>query len=96
MNYDGAWDIFDVFSKIRTAFFRSLLESLSRNDGTSEDEFSPRRPFPLKPTVTNLIGNTIRELKSIPNDKGYMLIAVAPGNERASAVDLLQREVIKI
>ncbi|XP_011632709.2 uncharacterized protein LOC105424269 [Pogonomyrmex barbatus] len=90
-NYDVTWNIFDVFSKIRMAFFRSLLESLRRNDGTLEDEFSLHKPFSLRPTVINLIGNTIRELKSIP--KGYMLIAVVPRSEGAAAIDLVQREV---
>lgn len=94
MNYDVTWDIFDVLSKIRMAFFRSLLESLRGNDGVVKDEFSPHKPFSLRPTATNLIGNTIRELKSIPNDKGYMLIAVVPRSEGLAAVDLLQREVI--
>jgi len=40
MNYDVTWDIFDVFSKIRMAFFRSLLESLHRNGDTFKNEFS--------------------------------------------------------
>lgn len=92
--YDGAWDIFDVFSKIGMAFFRSLLESLGRNDGAYEDEFLSRGMYPLKPTATDSIGGTIKELKSIPTDRGYMLIAVAPRSELANAVDLLQREVI--
>lgn len=94
MNYDVTWNIFDVLSKIRMAFFRSLLESLRGNDGAVKDEFPLHKPFSFKPTAINLIGNTIKELKSIPNDKGYMLIAVVPRSEGAAAVDLLQREVI--
>ncbi|XP_011700382.1 PREDICTED: uncharacterized protein LOC105457427 [Wasmannia auropunctata] len=93
MNYDVPWDIFDVFSKIRMAFFRSLLESLHRNGGAFKDELSSRKSFSLKPTATDLIATTLRELKSeFPNDKGYMLIAVAPKSEAAAAVELLQRE----
>lgn len=76
------------------AFFRSLLESLGRKNRTFDDKFSPRRPFSLEPTVTNMIGNTIRELKFISKDKGYVLIAVVPRSERIAAVNLLQREVI--
>lgn len=76
------------------AFFRSLMESLHMNDGALKDEFSSRKSLSFKPTATNLIENTIRELKSVPNDKGYMLIAVAPRSEGAAVIDLLQREVI--
>ncbi|XP_011867240.1 PREDICTED: uncharacterized protein LOC105561666 isoform X5 [Vollenhovia emeryi] len=92
MNYDVAWDIFDVFSKIRMAFFRSLFESLHRNDGAFQNEFSSRKSFSFKSAATNLIENTIRELKSVPNEKGYMLIAAAPKSEGAAVIDLLQRE----
>ncbi|TGZ54118.1 Alpha-tocopherol transfer protein-like protein [Temnothorax longispinosus] len=89
MNHDVIWDIFDVFSKIRMAFFRSLIESLHRNDGTFKNDI---KSFSVKPTATSLIGNTIRELKSVPNDNGYMLIAAAPRSEGAAVIDLLQRE----
>ncbi|XP_029666417.1 uncharacterized protein LOC115237484 [Formica exsecta] len=92
MNYDSTWDVFDVFSKIRMAIFQSLLESLSRNRVTSEDDFSLHRSFPIKPTVTNLIENTIKKLKSVPNHNGYMLVAVVPRSEGAAIVDLMQRE----
>ncbi|KYN01698.1 hypothetical protein ALC62_07527 [Cyphomyrmex costatus] len=92
MNYDTTWDIFDVLSKIRMAFFRSLLESLHKNDGVVKNEFPSRKQFFLQPTATNLIEKTIKEMKSMPNDKGYMLIAAVPGSEGAAAVDLLQRE----
>jgi len=94
MNYDMMWDIFDVFSKIRMAFFRSLIESLHKNDGTLKNEFSSRKSFSFKPTATNLIEKTIRDLKSVPNDKGYMLIATAPRSEGAAIIDPLQHEVI--
>lgn len=94
MNYDGTWDVFDMFSKISTTIFRSLLESLSKNHNASEDDFSLHKSFPLKPTVTNLIENTIKNLKSISNNNGYMLIAIVPGNEGIIAVDLVTREVI--
>lgn len=75
------------------AFFRSLLESLNRKEGTFEDKFLPRKPF--EPTiVTNMIGKILKEFKFTSRDKGYVLIAVVPKNERVAAVDLLQREVI--
>ncbi|KYN22849.1 hypothetical protein ALC57_04632 [Trachymyrmex cornetzi] len=93
MNYDTTWDIFYILSKIRMAFFRSLLESLHKNDdGVFKNEFSSRKQSFLQSTAINLIEKTIRELKSVPNDKGYMLVAVVPRSEGAAAVDLLQRE----
>ncbi|CAL1683286.1 unnamed protein product [Lasius platythorax] len=94
MNYNDTWDVFDMFSKISVAIFRSLLESLGRNGGSSEDDFSLHRSFPLKkePTVTNLIENTIKNLKSISNNNGYILIAIVPRNEGVLAVDLVTRE----
>lgn len=96
MNYSNAWDVFDVFSKIRMAIFRSLLELLGRNRDTSQDDFPLHRSFPLKPTITNLIENTIKKLKSISNNNGYMLVAVVPRNEQVGIVDLMQREVILV
>lgn len=96
MNHDSMWNIFDVFSKIGIAIFRSLIESLSRNHGTFEDDFSLHRSFPPKPIVTNLIENTIKKLKSISNHNGYMLIAIVPKSERAVIIDLMQREVILV
>ncbi|RLU26596.1 hypothetical protein DMN91_000392 [Ooceraea biroi] len=92
-NFDGTWNIFDVFSKMWMAFFRSLLESVGRNNNTSEEEFSSRKPFLVKPSTISLIENTIKELKSFPNNKGYILIATVPSNEHAVVIDLLQREI---
>jgi len=94
MNYDVTWNIFDMFSNIRMAFFRSLLESLHRNGDTFKNELSSRKPLSFEPTVTSLIRNTIRELKSIPTNKGYMLIAAVPKSEGVAAIELLQHEVI--
>lgn len=78
------------------AIFRSLLELLSRNRDTSQDDFSLHRSFPLKPITTNLIENTIKKLKFISNNNNYMLVAVVPRSEQAVIVDLMQREVILI
>lgn len=76
------------------AFFRSLFESLGRNDRAYENKFSPHKLFSIKPTVTNLIGNIIKKLKSVQNNKGYMLIAIVPRSELDAAIDLVQKEVI--
>ncbi|XP_028047483.2 uncharacterized protein LOC105831207 [Monomorium pharaonis] len=89
---DAAWNMFDLFSKIRMAFFRSLFELLRRNGEMFKDELLPHKPFALTP-ATNLIEKTFRDLKSVPNDKGYMLIASVPRSEGAAAIDLLEREV---
>ncbi|XP_024939691.1 uncharacterized protein LOC107266554 isoform X2 [Cephus cinctus] len=94
-SFDGMWDVFDMFSRIRLAFFRTLLDSLSSNWPGAEDEFSPRRPFPLQANLVDLLGDTIKELKSVSSDKGFILVAAAPGNEISGAVDLLQREITK-
>ncbi|XP_025269754.1 uncharacterized protein LOC105249694 [Camponotus floridanus] len=94
VNYGSTWDVFDMFSKIRMAIFRSLLELLERNRDTSQDDFSLHRSFPPKPTITNLIEKTIKKLKSISNNNGYMLVAIVPRSEQAVIVDLIQREVI--
>lgn len=59
-----------------------------------EDELSPPTHFPLKSTVSDLIGNIIKELKLISKHKGYVLIAIVPRNERVAVINLLQSEVI--
>lgn len=96
MNYDVTWDIFDVLSKIRMAFFHSLIELLHRNDNTFKDDFLSRKSFSFKSPATNLIENTIRKLKSVSNNKGYMLIAAVPKSEAVAVIDFLQHEVICI
>lgn len=94
MNYGNTWDVFDMFSKIRMAIFRSLLELLERNRDTSQDDFSLHRSFPLKPTLTNLIEKTIKKLKSISNNNGYMLVAIVPRSEQAVIVDLIHEVIL--
>ncbi|XP_012273696.1 uncharacterized protein LOC105696092 [Orussus abietinus] len=89
---DGMWDVFDMFSKIRSAFFRTLLDSLGGNLGGPEDEFSPRRPFPLQPSLIDLVGDTVKELKAVSGDEGYMLVAVTQAYQLSPVVDLIQRE----
>ncbi|XP_048505355.1 uncharacterized protein LOC105684538 [Athalia rosae] len=92
-SYDGMWDVFDMFSRIRMAFFRTLLDSLDGNRGAQDDEFAPRRPSPPQSNLVDLVSDTVKELKSASNEKGYMLVAAAPGNDLSSTVDLLNREI---
>ncbi|XP_076634435.1 uncharacterized protein LOC143348279 isoform X2 [Colletes latitarsis] len=87
---DPAWNAFDVFSRIRIALFRSMLESLGGNVGTTDEMIIPsRRSHPLP---SNL-GDVLTELKSLPNEKGFVLVAAAPATELNSAFELLQREL---
>ncbi|XP_043264974.1 uncharacterized protein LOC122404802 isoform X2 [Colletes gigas] len=84
---DPTWNAFDVFSRIRIALFRSMLESLG---GTADETIIPsRRSHPLP---SNL-GDVVTELKSLPNEKGFILVAAAPATELNSAFELLQREL---
>ncbi|XP_026674680.1 uncharacterized protein LOC108631429 [Ceratina calcarata] len=80
---EAAWNVFDVFSKIRLVLFRSLLESLGGN-AASEDSIQPRR--------SNLL-DMVEELRSIGNEKGFIFVSSVSGNELDSALDLLRREV---
>lgn len=72
------------------AMFRSLLESLGGNIGTPDESINPSRK--LRPLPANL-ADVITELKSLSNEKGFILVATAPGSELNPILELLQREV---
>lgn len=90
--YDGMWDVFDMFSRIRIAFFRILLDSLGNLSGP-EDEFPGRRELVAQPSVVELVSDAVKRVKSVSNEKGFMLIATAPLNEMSDVVNVIQREV---
>ncbi|XP_076287578.1 uncharacterized protein LOC143212553 [Lasioglossum baleicum] len=86
---DPAWNIFDMFSRVRMALFRSLLDALGKNVADSEE------PIPFgrfHPSSSNL-EDIVRELKSIQNRKGFVLVAATPASELNSAMATLQREL---
>ncbi|XP_034183446.2 uncharacterized protein LOC117605821 isoform X1 [Osmia lignaria lignaria] len=83
------WDVFDMFSKIRLALFRSLLESLGGNIATPDESISSYNPYIRRATLANIIG----KLKSVESEKGFILAVTVPANELNSVMELLQREV---
>ncbi|XP_033218255.1 uncharacterized protein LOC117173723 [Belonocnema kinseyi] len=86
------WDVFNTFSKIRVAFFRNLLESFHKNAINTEDKFSTKKTT-LESSLVELIRDTVEKLKSISNDKGFIMVAVAPGNKISPAIEILQTEI---
>ncbi|KZC10617.1 Alpha-tocopherol transfer protein-like [Dufourea novaeangliae] len=86
---DPTWNVFDVFYKIRMAMIRSMFESLAGNASSSEEPAAISRSHPLPSNLAD----TINELKSIQNEKGFVLVAAAPANELNSVMETLQREV---
>nr|XP_031838864.1 uncharacterized protein LOC116429731 [Nomia melanderi] len=86
---DSAWNVFDMFSRIRMALFRSLLESLGGNAGASEDPGTFGRSHRMPSNLADIV----RELKSIQNQKGFILVAATPASELNSVMETLQREV---
>ncbi|XP_076671716.1 uncharacterized protein LOC143370457 isoform X2 [Andrena cerasifolii] len=84
---EAAWNVFDAFSRIRVALFRSLVESVG---GAIADEPTPSRRSHL---VSSNLADIVSELKSIQTEKGFVLVAMIPASEVASAVELLQHEV---
>ncbi|XP_046142159.1 uncharacterized protein LOC114880608 [Osmia bicornis bicornis] len=83
------WNVFDMFSKIRLALFRSLLESLGGNIATPDESISSYNPYIRRATLANIIG----KLKSVESEKGFVLAVTVPANELNSVMELLQREV---
>lgn len=77
-----------MFSKIRMVLFRSLLESLG-NVGASEEPIPSRRAHFLRSNLMDMV----EELKSVENEKGFILVASVPASEVNSALETLQREV---
>ncbi|KAG6804100.1 hypothetical protein HZU73_00814 [Apis mellifera caucasica] len=84
---EAAWNVFDMFSKIRMVLFRSLLESLG-NVGASEEPIPSRRAHFLRSNLMDMV----EELKSVENEKGFILVASVPASEVNSALENLQRE----
>ncbi|XP_076643619.1 uncharacterized protein LOC143353918 isoform X1 [Halictus rubicundus] len=86
---DPAWNVFDMFSRVRMALFRSLLEALGRNVADSEAPIPFGRSHPSSSNFAAIVS----ELKSIQNQKGFVLVAATPSSELSSAMATLQREV---
>lgn len=86
---EAAWNVFDMFSKIRLVLFRSLLESLGRNVAASEDPISSHKSHLLRSNFVDMV----EELKSVENEKGFILVASLSASELDSALEFLQREV---
>ncbi|XP_078049878.1 uncharacterized protein LOC144476617 isoform X2 [Augochlora pura] len=86
---DPAWNVFNMFSRIRTALFRSLLESLGRNVASTEESNPYGRSHPLWSNLADIVN----ELKSIQNQNGFILVAATPASELNSALAILQPEM---
>ncbi|XP_017766278.1 PREDICTED: uncharacterized protein LOC108555233 [Eufriesea mexicana] len=86
---EAAWNVFNMFSKIRLVLFRSLLESLSGNVAATEDPIPSRKSHLLRSNLVDMM----TELKSVENEKGFILVAMVPTSELNSAFELLQREM---
>lgn len=91
--FDGMWNVLDMLSRIRIAFFRILLESLGNMAGT-EDDLNGKRALPLQPSFIEMITDAIREFKLVQNDNGFILVVAAPENAWSDAIEVLQREVV--
>ncbi|XP_046819698.1 uncharacterized protein LOC124424535 [Vespa crabro] len=93
-SYGDIWDVFDFFSKIRIAFFRAMIDCLNgpSTNGT-DDELIFQESSHLRTSYIDLVDGTIKNLKIISDDKGYMLVLVIPENELASVIDLLRHEI---
>ncbi|XP_054004543.1 uncharacterized protein LOC128890246 [Hylaeus anthracinus] len=87
---DPASNVFDMFSRIRIALFRSLLESFRGGVGAPDDFVNP--PRKSHPVPTNLV-DVVTELKSLPNEKGFILVATVSPSELYLAWEFLQREL---
>ncbi|KAF7396430.1 hypothetical protein HZH66_007292 [Vespula vulgaris] len=93
-SYGDIWDVFDLFTKIRIAFFRAMIDCLNGppTNGT-DDELSFQESSHLQTSYVDLVDGTIKNLKIISGDKGYMLVLVIPENELISLIDLLHHEI---
>lgn len=86
---EAAWNVFDMFSKIRLVLFRSLLESLGRSVSPSVDAAPSRKSHLLRSNLLDML----EELRSVENEKGFVLVASVLATEIDSPVEFLQREV---
>ncbi|KAI4477204.1 hypothetical protein M0804_013025 [Polistes exclamans] len=87
------WDVFDLFTKIKTALFRAMIDSLNGSTNKMDDEFSFQESSSLPTNYIDLVDGTMKNLKIVSGDKGYMLALVIPGNELTSVMDLLHYQI---
>ncbi|KAK9309959.1 hypothetical protein QLX08_000584 [Tetragonisca angustula] len=85
---EAAWNVFDMFSKIRLVLFRSLLESLGRSVASSQDATPSRKSHLLRSNLLDML----EELTSVENEKGFVLVASVLASELDSPLEFLQRE----
>lgn len=102
-NKDYIWDFFDMMTKIRLDFFKNLFDSLNESPVfNSNQKMNLRKSslvFPIKrspPTLIELISNTFMKFRRIPNDKGFLMIIVAPHNELSTIYQAIQSQVKNI
>ncbi|XP_043494533.1 uncharacterized protein LOC122519256 [Polistes fuscatus] len=92
-NNGNIWDVFDLFSKIKTALFRAMIDSLNGSTNKMDDEFSFQESSSLPTNYIDLVDGTMKNLKILSGVKGYMLVLVIPGNELTSVMDLLHYQI---
>ncbi|KAK0159199.1 hypothetical protein PV328_010112 [Microctonus aethiopoides] len=98
-NRDYIWDFFDMMTKIRLDFFKNLFDSLNESPVfNSNQKMNPRKSslvFPIQqspPTLIELISDTFMKFRRIPNDKGFLMIIVAPHNELSAIYQVIQSQ----
>ncbi|KAK2580105.1 hypothetical protein KPH14_012383 [Odynerus spinipes] len=93
-NYDDMWDVLDMFTKIKIAFFRAMIDSLSDpSNGTMDDELSFEELSRSRIVFVNLVDDALKKLERASSDEGYLLVLVVSENELDPVIDLLHHQI---
>lgn len=83
----------NIFSRIRLAWFKGLLDSLQDDFNKKKNSRTRRDIFNDPPEITGLFEKTIKDFQIIPNENGYILVAAIPNNELLNITEIIIREV---
>ncbi|KAK1118869.1 hypothetical protein K0M31_014640 [Melipona bicolor] len=85
---EAAWNVFDMFSKVRLVLFRSLLESLGRRIASSNNATPSRKSHLLRFNLLDML----EKLRSDENEKGFVLVVSVLASELESPLEFLQHK----
>ncbi|XP_044007296.1 uncharacterized protein LOC122851870 isoform X2 [Aphidius gifuensis] len=88
-----AWDMMNIFSRIRTSWFKNLFDSLNNDLIPKKKSRSRRSILNDPPSASKLFEKTLKDLQIFSNENGFILVAALPFTELFNITEIIQRDV---
>lgn len=83
----------DIFSRIRTSWFKNLFDSLNNDLILKKKSRSRRSILNGPPNASKLFEKTLKDLQIFSNENGFILVAALPFTELFNITEIIQRDV---